>query len=363
MFNFFITPYSKIEYPIKTYYKFEYIKRRYAYEINKIKDYYRNRDRAVKNSHILSRLIVMLSPNYNTEDFEYFKIIDTNSRFISKQFNIVSNISNGKVLNNELYKDNSYETLIYTNKELDLNTLKLTWMNEVPLRCVQTTSTDINFSFPYENVSLPKSTYSVFELDVNLMLMMYKYWCLDRVKNDMSTNPNVFIATYVLPNTLESILDMGIFNRFLAYSNNNKVSQNIFNPHPFTILNYSTGIDEILKSILRDVRGEKIYLEQLLLSIPAIGNDTMLPVVKLTNKYYTRQSRWVLWSARMKTIRQLLYILGKKGRNMNRSEITKIPFIFKTIKNRESDIEAKLPETVFGDFKNEIGKIKKLIKK
>lgn len=363
MFNFFTTTPSGIEYTVKKYYKFEYIKRRYLYEVNKIKEYYRSRDRAVTNTHILTRLVSILAPNCNSDDFEYFKIVDTEAKYISRQFNIVSNISKGKVFENELYGGNSYETILYTQTDLNLDILKLTWMNETPLRCIQTTSTDVNFSFPYTNVKLNKPTYSVFELNINLMLMMYKYWCIERLRNDMSINANVFVATYVLPNTIDSMLDMGIMNRFLALSNNNKVSSEVFNPHPFNILNYSSGIDEILKSILRDVRGEKIYLEQLLKSIPGICSKDMLSVIKLSNKYYTRQSKWVLWSSRIKSIRQLLYILGKKGRSMNKSEITKLPYIFKTIKNRDSDLEMVLPEFVYNEFKGEVEKTKKLLKR
>lgn len=363
MFNFFVTPPSGIEYPIKKYYKFEYIKRRYQYEVNKVKEYYRNRDRAVTNTHILSRLVSMLAPNFNNDDFEYFKIVDGESKFIARQFNIVSNISNGKVLKNELYGSNSYEVILYTTTDLNLDILKLTWMNASPLRCIETTTNNINFSFPYTNVNLPENTYSVFELDVNLMLMMYKYWCEMRVSQNNSTNSNVFIATYVLPNTLDSILDISILNRFLAISNGVKLSQDVFNPHPFLILNYSSGIDEILKNILKDVRNNKIYLEQLLESIPAITSDNMLTVTKLTTKYYSRQSIWVLWSSRIKMIRQLLYILGKKGRNMNRTEINRLPYTFKVIKNRESDIESILPNYEYNEFIIELNKIKKLLKR
>ena len=363
MFSFFSNKPSGIDYPIKKYYKFEYIKRRYLFEVNKIKDYYRNRDRAVNNSHILAKLITTLAPNYNSDTFEYFKIVDINSRLISRQYNIVSNINKNKVLDNELYGNNSSEVLLYTTSDINFDTIKYTWKEESPLRCVYTTSTGINFSFPYQNVSLPKPTYSVFEIDVNLMLIMYKYWCIERVSNDASINPNVFVATYVLTNTIDSMLDMSILNRLLAISNGIKISQEIFNPHPFTILNYSAGIDDILKSVLRDVRGEKIYIEQLLLSIPTITHDNMLDVVRLTNNYYTRQSKWVLWSSRMRIIRQLLYILGKKGRNMNRDYTNRLPFTLKVIKNRQSDIEVALPDFMYEEFTNEMDKIKRLLKR
>lgn len=363
MFNFFTKPPSGIEYTIKKYYKFEYIKRRYLLEVNKIKDYYRKRDRAVNNSHILSRMVNMLAPNYTADDFEYFKIVDSNAKYVSRQFGIVSNISKGKVFENELYRSNSSEILLYVESDIDLDTIKLTWDNKSPLRCIHSDSTIINFSFPYANVDLPAQTYTIYEIDVTLMLMMYKYWAVERVSNDMSINPNVFIATYVLPNTIDSMLDMSLFNRFLAIASGSKVDPNIFNPHPFTILNYADGIDSIYKDVLRDVRGEKLFLEQLLKSIPMVTEDDALAVTKVNHKYYTRQSLWVLWLAKIRTIRRLLYILGKKGRGMNRNLITRLPYIFKTILNRVSDIEDHVPEYIYEDFVSEITKVKKVLKR
>jgi len=360
MFNFFVKPKSPFNYPIKKYYKFEYIKRKYNFEINKVKDYYRGKNRAVNNRHILNRLITILAPTYTLEDFDYYSRVDSNSRLVSKQFNIVSNINKGKVLNNELYGGNSEELLLYTESDIDLGSFKYTWMTATPIRCIYSSSSDVSFSFPYENITLPKNSFHIFEIDITMMVMMYKYWCIERVKEDNSTNPNVFIATMVLPNIIDSLIDIRIFNRYLDIAVGNSVNEEIVNVHPFPIVDYTKGIDDVLKQVVKDTGNTSIPLEQLLLSIPVIVEDNALEIVKLTHTYFTAQSKWVLYISRIKVILKLLKVFNKRGIARNKDIVNELPFILKTILRRSGGLPDILPKELLTGFFTDVKAIQKI---
>jgi len=363
MFNFFIKPRSPFNYPIKKYYKFEYIKRKYNFEINKVKDYYRGKNRAVNNRHILNRIITMLAPSYTLEDFDYYSRVDSNSRLVSKQFDIVSNINKGRVLQNELYGENSDEIFLYTETPINLDTFKYTWITESPIRCIHTNNLELSFMFPYENITLPENSLHVFEIDITKMLMMYKYWCLERVREDNSTNPNVFIATIVLPNVLDSLIDLTIVNRYLAIAAGEKLPHKFINKHPFVIINYVEGIDNVLTDIVKDTRNSSIPLEQLLLSIPVIVEETALPVIKITHTYYTAQSKWVFYLSRVGTIKNLLTVIGKKGRARNKELVNTLPYVIKTILRRSGGLPDILTPDRIAKFNKDITTINKIIGK
>ena len=70
-------------------------------------------------------------------------------------------------------------------------------------------------------------TLSVYELDLITMLLQYRSWSKVRLSQGLSTDSNIFIAMIVLPNTLDSILDYSLYNRFMAIANGEKIPENL----------------------------------------------------------------------------------------------------------------------------------------
>lgn len=346
MFKEFIktTANNDIRYPIKKYTKFEFIQRRYFDQLMTIKDYYRNsRIRSVDNRHILARIVDIMSPSTGLEITDFFKQVATNSRFVSKQFDIVSNINAGKVLENELWNDNTYEIFLYTENDIDIFTFEENWEDVTPLRVIKTSDTDLDFNFPYK---FPKEYYThklfIYEIDIIKLCLQYRSWSNNQLKFSRGNDPTEFIATYVLPNMIDQILDYAVYNRFINLALKKNI-QDFKIYHPFSVLDYSKGLDKILTSISKDVSNESIPLDQLLDSIPTFSGAKMKDIISLESRYFTTQSMWVLWLARIEDIVNLYKILGKKGYRRNKDLFHRIPIILKLIERRASNIEDRLP--------------------
>lgn len=349
-----------INYPIKKYPQFDYIKRRYSDELDKVKNYYRERIRAVDNTHPFSKIINNLSPSLELDNLEYFKLVSADAIYLSKQYGFVSNINQGKPFVNVFYKDNSTEFLLYVENEIDPYELGMDWKNAASARVISSENTDIDFNILDGNKKLLYPQYTVIEVDLVMMMMQYKFWALERMSTDDSINPNVFVATVVLPNMLDNMLDITIFNRFLLISENSEITKFDIT-HPFSVLNLSQQLDFVLKNIARDLKGEGIYLEQLLLSMPVVSNVSMVDTLQIHLPFYSSRSEWLLWISRIRYIYKLLIFLGDKGMARNKEVVNYLPIQIRRLKNRATLIT--LPAELVEEYKVTLDNISVLVGK
>ena len=359
MFNFFTKGRYKYEYPTSKFSKFLFLERRYNDQLAKVKEYYMYRERAVNNKHILNRIITNLAASLELPDYEYLKIVGTNARFLSKQFGIVSNISKGVPLESVFYGDNSTEILLYTENELDLDDMSTNWREYQPVRCIYHTDTDLDFYIPEGKKDYLTQHVSIYEIDIIMLLMQYRYWAKERVAYALGNNPNVFIPTVVLPNMVEQILNLSLFNRYLAIANNESISE-FTNTHPFHVLDYSNGFDAIYKDSVKYTKNKNIPLEQLLLQVPVL-NTNAIDLLNIKHRYYNMQSLWVLWVARVGIIADIINIFGKKGIKRNTDLLNVLPTKIKELENRKTIISSKLGDDIKLEIESDIELIKKKI--
>jgi len=340
MFKLYLRGRDPTQYPIKKYTKFDFIKRRYLSELLTVKEYYRNKDRAVNNNHLLSRLIKMISPDVYMDIFDYNNIVTSVSESVSKQFNIVSNIHSGEVLDNIFFGINSKEILLYADSNIDPFDIKDTWKEYSSVKVIYTQETDLDFNIPFNNKEYLLPTLHIMTVDINLMLLQYKYWSMDRLNNDTSNDVNVFISQIVLPNMLDNILDFAIYNRFIAITQNIEIPS-FTTTHPFHILDYSKGIDSVLKKVAKDMHNSNIDYVQLYETIPTIANTSVMEMLHIDHTYYNKQSEWVLMLARIPTISETIDVLGKQGIKHNRSILYKLKFKLKSL-SRDRTLKDKI---------------------
>jgi hypothetical protein len=363
MLNYFLdNQSSEINYGIKKYARFDYFRERFKYDIDKVVNYYRSRDRAVNNRHILSRLINAIVPNIKLDDIDYLKIVEVTAKFTSKQFGITSNINFGVTHENIFYGSNSSELLIYIEKDIDLNYISENYKNISCVVPIYTEDTDLDYYVPMGTKDLRKSSLSVFEIDIVTMLLQYKAWCRDRLIENSSINPNVFVATIVIPNMLYRLTDLALWNRFLAIHRTEYIPRFVIK-HPFVLMNLETNIDKIYTDINKYVSNNSIPLDTVLETIPAVSEDSMWNVLKIDLNYYTSQSEWVLWVSRIYTIRDILSVLGEKGLARNTSLTNQLPVKIRMLENRSTQLETKLDEDQYIKYLYAIDDIKKIVGK
>ena len=343
MLKYFIKKIDDIDYPVKEYSRFDWVRRKYLFELEKVKNYYRYRIRATNNKNILSKLIDLLRTDITKDEFDYYKYVDSNAEYIAKQLNIVNDLSSGKVLESEIYGDNSYEILLSVNNDIDFDYIANNWIELETLRVIKTDNVQLNFTVPFENIDMYIDTLTIFEIDIVTMLLQYRHWALERMSNDDSIDPNVFIATIVYPNVLNNMIDLTIFNRYMNIALDIEQYTELDNKNPFLIIDYNDKVNNILKEVVKDTKNRNIYLTQLLKTIPSIYNNNMIEALHINKDIFNIRSYWVLVVARLKIVLNLIKILDKHGMKRNKDLINRIPVDLKEIERRSSYVENKLP--------------------
>lgn len=346
-------------YPIKKYSKFDYIRNKYKNDLSKLKSYYRYNNHKVNNDHILNRLITILEPSGELNIFDYLRYVESSAKYLAKQFNITSNIHNGGIQDNLIMGIGSKEILLYKESDIDIMDFENIWETLSPLRLIYSSNTDLNFRIPdKDSVYSDIPELNIITIDIVSLMMQYYYWKIKRIDAGFSTNPSIFATQIVLPNMLDNILDMAIWNRFINIYNG--IENNTFTiKQPILLVDYSKGIDNELKKIVKDVDNVSMDIENILLQIPGLISKNMLDVLNTGVTYYTKQSEWVLWVSRLSIVSNILDLIGKRGKRKNSDIINILPVIIKSISRSTNIVKNdNIPEIASMDISIAIDNIK-----
>lgn len=359
MIDFFINDPLDITYGRKLYPKWDWIKRSYVDSIDNLVSWYNSKSYAVNNSHVLVQIIKSLFPgSYNTNLIDYFKDVDTNARYTARLFKLVNNISNGEFYSDLFYHSNSYELICHVDQEYDLIEVDRNYAVYSPLRVVYTEETALDFHLLTGTKTKPTPQLTVLELDISLMMVMYRAWARRRIKFNLGADPRVFVGTIVIPNAIKTMVDLVIFNRFIGICNDSPLS-NFRVKHKIFVIDYARGVDDVLRRVADDMLNTNSPLLQFINTIPTIYYPDMFSALRLGRRVYTRQSLWSAWIARIKYSSTLLDLIGTNGFNRNTSIIKMIHYDVRELKNGSTNYYKMLKKVpaIEEEYSNLIDKI------
>jgi hypothetical protein len=331
MIDLFINDPKPLNYSIKKPPKLDFLKRRYKEELKRVVEYYRTRESAVDNSHILNRIITTMDLPINIPDTLYHKLALAKAKYVTRSMGVADSSSKPELLKGKILSKNSNE-LLYTSMDdtMDLSSLDNIWENLEPVKVVYTDNTDLNFKIPDNKKEDFLNTYSVMHIEPVVLMLQYKKWANRRLINDQSTNPNVFIYQYVLPNMVGRIFDLSLVNRFFKLCENEDIDE-FKNTHPFLVIDYSKGIDSELGTIKKYVYNQSKQIEEVLLHIPTFFHRNTMELLQVPFIILDRQTKPIYWVARVKYIVSIYNVLGKKGIKENRHDINRLPSLIKEL--------------------------------
>lgn len=352
------TKYNHIEMPTIKDSKLRYIRNRFNIEIKKVKEYYRLRNGKLSNNNILVRLLKTVAPDYNRDIFTYSRLLDATVEHYTKTFDIVSNISKGKVHDSILFGDNSKEVFIYKENIIDLLEVEDNWRDLVPIKVIRHDMTNTALVMPSKDIDFILPTLIIYQIDIRMLAIQYKYWSLNRLRNDFSTDPAHFLYSFVLPNMIDGILDIAIMNRMININDELFMSENI-NRHPFNIIDINNHIDSMLRNILKHVKYENKHYSNILKNIHIIKCDNMHEYL-LNSDTGNKQSKWAYILTYTKYMLFLLEISNKKTFARNKDILNELRILFKIIKRER--IMDNVDEDILLTYEINMNTIKEIIK-
>jgi len=321
MINIFNNGYKALKYTVTIDRNWDVLKTWYQLDMQRVLSYYRNKIAYVKNTNLFSRLIKNIDLDTSLDIFRYLERLESNYKYNSKTFGVVSDVNHGEVLDDEYF---GKVVLINVDSGVDLFSLENSWKDVVPIRVIRHDYFGLEMAHP-QDLENEDMGLVVIELDIKLLLVQYYHWANNRYSNEESIDSNIFVFQYPLTNSIPSILDLSILNRFY---NLDIVEDNYTRKHPFYTRNLFYKTDKLLGKLYGRLKDTRMYYEEYLASIPLITSKNVYECLKLHTGRINANNTWVWYMARSLYTLEMIRTLGDKGIRLNKGIITEIRILY-----------------------------------
>lgn len=293
---------------------FELVRRIYQREIASIIEYYHTRVFYCNNTHILVRLLRLLSAPISYELDRYTEVINTRSPYIAKTFGITSSINYGITHEGVFYGDSNKEILIYDDSYFNPYEVVSDWKNIRAVNVLDHPVSDLSLLIPNGKSNSTDKGLAVISINVPLLCIQYRQFLLEQQTKEVQLSLNHFINMYVLPNMLYSHIEIVLLNRLLNlyYGKEMGVSTNRF---PKLIIDYTDKTDMVLTQVLKHLTNSHMLDIITLKNIPSFYDTDMSVSLLIPDIALTRQVKWGLVLSRLKIMKFLVLLNGTKGGN------------------------------------------------
>lgn len=281
-----------------------YVRRMYGGMLEDVKSYYRRYPKHVEGQHIFAGLLKHLHIRMDLDDRSFAAMVEDTVDPLIKSFGFCSSISRGKSFTKGVTLGEATSEVIIANSEaFDCTDLKQRWRELTPFRYLYHSRTDLNL--PIMNNKTAGKGYGVATLNIPMLAVQYRYWLRMYAEADAKDSLAKFIGGYVLPNAIDSYLDIAFFNR-LARSAQGIGTPNYPTPHPFYLTDMSPRIEGICKIVNEASKQRNKDIEQLAWATPVIAKDNLFETAGIPRDPVTRQNEWAVILARLPYVKYLV---------------------------------------------------------
>lgn len=332
--------------------------------LNTVKDYYSIRPFAVKSDHILARLLNNLGVPYNHSLERFYDIIDSRALALSSSFRMTSSINKGVMFKGNFFGEDSDEVLMATDDSFNPFYVFNNWKNVSAVKVLMHPKSDLGFTLANGKKSGTETGISVININIPMLAVQFKAFLKDQKENFIdkgldSKTVAQFIHMYVLPNMLDSQLDLVLFNRCYNLVTGAPMGSAI-RKHAFYLTDYAKQVDSTLNETIEYFRNNDKHYKIILKSFFAVTNTDFEKLFVLPDNAPTKQILWAELLARLKVIELLVKLSPNAGNKLNRSENN---LFLRTLKLYENDgsLLNVMPRHVEHEVFYQIREIKKLI--
>lgn len=300
-----------------------YIRRTYKTLIQDVKSYYRNAPKYVESTNLFAILIQQFVMNTWMDDEEWIRYIEETSKGVVRNLGIVSPLNKGKIFFEGItLGPHSEEVAITNNEKFERTGLGQRWRRLTPVKYLYHTRTDTGL--PIMNNTTPGRAYGVISINIPMLLVQYRYWLRWQKQLGIVQFENVyrFIGSFVLPNMLDSFLDIAFFN-ILDRDSLGIQNKSFPKAHPFYLTDMSPRLTPIAQLANREAIAKGIEIEGLAAITPMIIEHDLFQVMKLPREPVTYQNEWAFSLARLPYVRYLMRMV-MRNHGYDRSQINEV---------------------------------------
>lgn len=336
MFQLFTKPYDSQNGVIRPP-EMEYIKRTYEQQLTTITDYYRSRVYAIKNTHLLSRLLTTGEIPASYDLYRFLEAAYARAPYIAKHFQLTSEITYGHVKPSVFYGEENSEILLYTEAPFDVTSAVQHWTQIQAVTVLEHPFSDLGLLLPTGIKHSTDTGLVVISINIPLLLLQYRQFVLQQQVKLLNGSESLlgvthFIHMYVLPNMLYSQLELCLMNRCMNLYYGAPMGDAL-KRHPFYVIDYRDKIDKSLMGSVRRLKKTRMLYFSVLKNLPSIYHEDSQLSLQMPDMAPTRQVWWALLLCRLRIMQFLIDIGGESGIRMNRSLINRLQIDIKRLQD------------------------------
>lgn len=283
----------------------DYLRRTYSYNKALIEDYYLTRNFAVKNTHIISRMIEHLPLMLDTDFYDFLPVAEDRIEYITKFFKFTSGIEKGLVHPPYFYGNGGSDIIITESKHVSRTDAVNNWKT---LNCVNAIShprNDLRLLLPLGIDDGSKGGISTVGIDAVTLAIKYRYFVKEQERklitgsDEPIFNKNNFVSKYVLPGFLETEIDHIFLNRLMDRFYGNEIITPKFK-HKFPIIEATPQVDRFIDNMLDNISSKRMDYVNILNNIHVIFNINATRLLSFKHIPNTKQSNWAIVASRLK---------------------------------------------------------------
>lgn len=329
-----------------------------------VKDYYKIRPFAVKSEHILTRLLNNIGVPYSFNLERFYDIVDTKGLQVASSFKFTSSLNRGQMFKGIFFGEDSEEVLMAIDDSFNPFTVYRNWKTVSAVKVILHPKSDLGLTLANGKRSGTDTGLSVITINVPMLAVQFKAFLEYQTKNYLEKGLNThtvaqFIHMYVLPNMLDTQLDISLFNRAYNLVVGAPMGSQT-KTHPFYLTDYSKHVDKSYTQLVEYFKTNERHYKIILKSFFAVSIADFEKLLVLPDNAPTRQVIWAEFIARLRALEFLVKLSPSNGNKLNRSENN---LFYRTFKLYESDkvLESILSRNTQYDILYSLAEIKEAI--
>ncbi len=308
------TPTSGIVYPQDI----NYLRRLYQFNLEAIQTYYLDRNFAVKNTHILSRILEHFPLYFSYEDYRYLEFAEERVKYLAKHFKFTSEIEKGIVHQSYFFGNQGEDIIIADYDHFSIADTVKNWETVSCIEIMKHNRNDTKLLLPLYNDDGSRSGLNVIRINIPMLAFKYREFMRKQsraTEGEMVLNKNYFVIKNVLPGALPTLIDHVFLNKLMDkfYGREEVVPQH---KHRFRIFEPTIQINRYIENTLDVITSKRLDFVNLLRNIQLMFSKDASELLGIKELSLTRQIRWSILASR---IDYMIFMLDvSKSLDMNR---------------------------------------------
>jgi hypothetical protein len=166
--------------------------------------------------------------------------------------------------------------------------------------------------------------FSIFVIDIRLMLVQYKYWRTERINNGLEYNTGTFVYTFLFVKLMPLLIDYAILNNYLLNPMTERKDIDVYTP--VSIFDLTNRILNVLRYERKTAvkRKHTLDLYTLLKNVPSLNCNNQYEVQFTGPMFKTKNNWWSFILSNSSTLISLFDFVGTRGIRMNHTILTDI---------------------------------------